>query len=162
MKWLSYICIFLVLAPHANSQTQSQSHNDWAMLQRLNPGDKVAIQLKTGQKLKGEFRASTDMDLTISVHSSNRKLDRNDVKKVQRVTGDSVGKTTLKGTAVGAATGATVGAAAGEDCPKNSGLCFSRPALAIVGAVLFAIPGAAVGLVIGLHRHHRELIYEAV
>jgi hypothetical protein len=161
VKWLSYICICLVLAPYANAQTQAR--NDWTMLQRLNKDDKVAIQLKTGEKLKGDFSAATDMDLTISVHSSKRKLNRNDVKKVQRVTGDSVGITTLKGTAVGAATGATVGAAAGEDCPKpNSGLCLSRPLLATVGAIVFAIPGAAVGLVIGLHRHHRELIYEAV
>jgi len=160
MKWLSYICMFLVLVPYADAQTHAQ--NDWTMLQRLNRGDKVAIELKTGKKLKGDFSASTDMDLTILVHSGKRTLDRNDVKKVQRLTGDSVGSTTLKGTAVGAATGATVGATLGTDCPKNSGLCFSRPFLATVGAMVFAIPGTVVGLVIGLNRHHRELIYETV
>jgi len=157
---LSCVCIFLMIVPNANSQ--AKSHNDWVMLQRLTRGDKVAIQLKTGKTIKGEFDSSTDAALTIAVDNRTRSIDRNDVKKVNRISGSSVAKSTLTGTAVGAAAGATTGAAIGDNCDRSSlGPCFGRGVVALVGAVLFAIPGAAVGLVIGLHGRHRELIYEA-
>jgi hypothetical protein len=158
---LSCVCIFLLIVPTANSQ--AKSHNDWTMLQRLTRGDKVAIELKTGKTIKGEFDQSTDVALTISADNRTISIDRNDVKKVNRISGSSVAKSTLTGTAVGAAAGATTGAALGDNCDRSSsfGPCFSRGVVAMVGAVLFAIPGAVVGLVIGLHGRHHELIYEA-
>ena len=159
-RLLSCICIFLLIAPAANSQ--AKSHNDWMRLQRLTRGDKVAIELKTGKTIKGEFDQSTDTALTIFADNRTRSIDQNDVKKVNLISGSSVAKSTLTGTAVGAAAGATTGAAIGDNCDRSSfGPCFSRGVVAVVGAVLFAIPGAAVGLVIGLHGRHRELIYEA-
>ena len=157
---LSCVCMFLLIVPTANSQVKS--HNDWMMLQRLTRGDKIAIELKTGKTIKGEFDQSTDAALTISADNQTRSIDRNDVTKVNRISGSSVAKSTLTGTAVGAAAGATTGAALGDNCDRSSfGPCFSRGVVAMVGAVLFAIPGAVVGLVIGLHGRHRELIYEA-
>jgi hypothetical protein len=130
------------------------------MLQRLTRGDKLDIQLKTGKTIKGEFHLSTDAALTISADNGTRSIDRNDVRTVNRISGSSVAKSTLTGTAVGAA-GATTGAAIGDNCDKPTfGPCFSRGVVAVAGAALFAIPGAVVGLVIGLHGRHRELIYE--
>jgi UPF0716 family protein affecting phage T7 exclusion len=149
---LSCVCIFLLIVPTANSQ--AKSHNVWMMLQRLTRGDKVAIELKTGKTIKGEFDQSTDVALTISADNQTRNIDRNDVKKVSRISGSSVAKSTLTGTAVGAAAGATTGAAIGNNY-------VSRGVVTVVGALLFAIPGAAVGLVIGLHGRHHELIYKA-
>lgn len=157
---LSCVCIFLLIAPSANSQTKS--HNDWTMLQSLRPGDKITVQLNDGKTVKGEFDRSTDAALMMSVRSGMTSVDRNDVKQVHLISGDSVGKTTLMGTAVGAAAGAVTGAAVGDNCNSSSfGPCFGRGVMAVAGAVLFAIPGAVVGLVLGLHGHHRELIYEA-
>jgi hypothetical protein len=156
---LSCICVFLLIVPSAYSQ--GKSHNDWMVLQRLTRGDKLAIQLKTGKTIKGEFDSSTDAALMISAETGTKSIDRNDVKRVKRISGSSVAKSTLTGTAVGAAAGATTGAAIGDNCDRPTfGPCFSRGVVAVAGAVLFAIPGAVVGLVIGLHGRHRELIYE--
>jgi hypothetical protein len=157
---LSLFCIFVLVVPTANAQKRSR--NDWTMLQSLRPGDKISVQLKSDKTIKGEFDRSTDATLMVSVHSDIRSVDRNDVKQVHHISGDSVGKTTLTGTAVGAAAGAVTGAAVGGNCDEPSfGPCFSRGTMAVAGAMLFAIPGAVVGLVLGLYGHHRELIYEA-
>ena len=140
---------------------QARTQNDWLILQRLTHGAKLHVNLKRGGSVNGRFVSSTDTTLTLSVGSGTRDVNQIDVNAVFVELGKSVGKTTLKGTAIGAGTGAIVGATLGEDCTHSSGICLNRGTLAVIGAVVFAIPGAIIGLLIGSSKHHRQLIYAA-
>jgi hypothetical protein len=155
------LLISLLLIMPGELLPQARSQNDWLILQRLTHGAKLHVNLKRGGSVNGRFVSSTETTLTLSARSGTRDVNQTDVKAVFVELGKSVGKTTLKGTAIGAGTGAVVGAALGEDCTRSSGVCLNRGGLAAIGAVLFAIPGAIIGLVVGSSKHHRQLIYEA-
>src|SRR5262245_27151842 len=65
-------------------------------LERLSTLDKLIVELKNGKTVKGSFRALTDSSLTISSDNRTTTVDRQDIRKVYRVTGRPVGKSTLK------------------------------------------------------------------
>jgi hypothetical protein len=153
------ITVLLLLPSPATSQVRPQ--NDWLLLQRLTRGDKLRVELKQGGTIEGKLSGAADTALTLSIGNRTRDINQSDVRKIYVLSGKSVGTTTLKGAGVGAATGAAVGAGLGEDCTKSSGICLNRGTLAVIGAALFAIPGAIVGFVLGAGGHNRRLIYEA-
>ena len=155
------ILVSVLLILPSSALSQGRSTNDWLMLQRLTSGDKLRVELKQGKTAEGHLISSTDTTLTIEVGKVTRDINQSDVKKIYLVFGKSVGKTVLKGTAIGAGTGAVFGAGLGEDCSKSSGVCLSRGGLAILGAALFAIPGAIIGLIVGTSKNNHQLIYEA-
>jgi hypothetical protein len=150
----------LIMLP-SSALSQGRPKNDWLMLQRLTSGDKLRVELKQGKTFEGHLISSTDTTLTTEVGKATRDINQSDVKKIYLVFEKSVGKTVLKGTAIGAGTGAVFGAGLGEDCSKSSGVCLSRGGLAILGAALFAIPGAIIGLIVGTSKNNHQLIYEA-
>jgi hypothetical protein len=127
----------------------------------LKPGDKVAIRLKSGATVKGAFEASAETTLNVSVKTGTTVVDRNDVRRVYRVSGKSIGTYTLIGTGIGAAAGAVTGASTGENCSPGAHCPFGRANMALVGAGIFAIIGAGVGAILGLSGRHGDLIYEA-
>jgi hypothetical protein len=155
------ILVSVLLMLPSSAFSQGRSTNDWLALQRLTSGDKLRVELKQGNTAEGRLISSTDTTLSIEVGKVTRDIKQTDVKRIYLVLGKSAGKTVLKGTAIGAGTGAVLGAGLGEDCSKSSGVCLSRGGLAILGAALFAIPGAIIGLILGASKNNHQLIYEA-
>jgi hypothetical protein len=151
------ILLSVLLMLPSSGLSQGRPKNDWLMLQRLTSGDKLRVELKQGKTAEGHLISSTDTTLTIEVGKVTRDINQSDVKKIYLVFGKSAGKTVLKGTVIGAGTGSAVGAGLGGDC----GGCLSRSGLAILGAALFAIPGAIIGLIVGTSKNNHQLIYEA-
>jgi hypothetical protein len=132
------------------------------MIKELKPGDKVAIQLKSGANVKGAFEASTGTTLNVSVKTRTTVVDRNDVRKVYHVAGKSIGTYTLIGAGVGAGAGAVAGAAIGGNCNNCwLGGTPGRGELALIGAGIFLIIGTGIGALLGVSGHHGDLIYEA-
>jgi hypothetical protein len=148
-KLTSSVCIALLIVPAGNAQTRSR--NDWTMVRQLKPGDRLGIRLKSGETVKGVVAASTETTLSISAKTGTTEVERNDIKKVDRVSGKSIGTYTIIGTGIGATAGAVAGASLG----------FGRSNTALIGAGIFAIIGTGLGLILGLSGHHGDLIYEA-
>ena len=159
-KLISSLCIALLIVPAGNAQVRSRS--DWAMVQELKPGDKVAIQLKSGASVKGAFEASTGTTLNVSVKTRTTVVDRNDVRKVYHVSGKSIARYTLIGAGIGAAGGAVAGAASGGNCNNCwLGGAPSREETTLIGAGVFLLIGTGLGAILGVSGHRGDLIYEA-
>ena len=160
-KLISSLCIALLIVPAGNAQVRSR--NDWTMVQELKPGDKVAIQLKSGASVKGAFEASTGTSLNVSVKTRTTVVDRNDVRKVYHVSGKSIATYTLVGAGIGAGAGAAAGAATGGGNCNNCWLAGgpSRGEMTLIGAGVFLIIGTGIGALLGVSGHHGDLIYEA-
>jgi hypothetical protein len=159
-KLTSSLCIALLIVSAGNAQTGSR--NDWTMVQQLRPGDKLAVWLKSGETVKGVFAASTETTLSLSEKTGTTEVERNNIAKVHRVSGKSIGTYTIIGTGIGAAAGAVTGASLGDNCSSGKWGCpIGRANMALAGAGLFAIIGTGVGLILGLSGHHGDLIYEA-
>ena len=159
----AWLFVFLMLP--TISVAQSQGGDAWSALRAFRPGQKVDVKLKDGKSTSGEFVSVTDTVLTLSREGKPIDVKKAEAFRIYRVSEKHVGKSTLIGTAVGAGVGAVVGATV-KDCPlfgpPPSSSC-SRPSAGYVvsGAIVFAIPGTAVGLILGLVRGNRELLYEA-
>ena len=161
-KFVSSLCIALLIVPVANAQVRSR--NDWTLVQRLKPRDKVAIQLKSGATVKGAFEESTETTLNVSAKTRTTVVDRNDVRNVYLVSGKSIGTYTLLGAGIGAGAGAAAGAAIGGRGNCNNcwlGGAPSRAETTLIGAGAFFIIGTVIGALLGVSGHHGDLIYEA-
>jgi hypothetical protein len=114
------------------------------------------VEFKQGKPVEGRYQTSTDSAVTLLVGKGTQEILKADVTKIYLVSGKHIASTTLKGTGIGAATGAAVvaGQAGGGGSGSGGGL------LIAAGAVLLAIPGAIIGLIVGLHHQGRQLIYE--
>ena len=157
----AWLFVFLMLP--TISVAQSQGGDAWSALRAFRPGQKVDVKLKDGKSTSGEFVSVTDTVLTLSREGKPIDVKKAEAFRIYRVSEKHVGKSTLIGTAVGAGVGAVVGATV-KDCPLfGPPSSCSRPSAAYVvgGAIVFAIPGTAVGLILGLVRGNRELLYEA-
>ena len=152
---IACVLVFLLLAPDfAIAQNPSQQ---WTVLERLSATDKLVVELKGGQRVKGTFSVVSDTSLTVSDESKTRDVSRGEIRRIYRVRGKSVGNAVLRGTAIGGAVGASLGAAIRGGCIL--GPCPNRAERILRSAVLMAIPGAVAGLIVGSIRQNRELIY---
>ena len=123
----------------------------------LQTGDKLELKLKNGKTLAAEFSALSDTALTISRGSKTVDVQRDEILRVNRVYSKHVLKSTAIGTGIGAAHGAGLGGSLGD---RNYNCSFSKTAMAGAGAVIFATPGAIVGLIVGMAHQDREFLYE--
>jgi hypothetical protein len=144
----------------AEGMPQTRPVHDWAVFQTLTPGAKLRIELKGSKPIKGRLVAASDTSISMSTGSQTRTIRQSDVTKAYLLSDKSTAATTLKGTAIGAGAGAAVGAALGDNCSDGFAPCFSRGGLAMIGAAVFAIPGAIIGFIAGKIEHRRRLIYE--
>jgi len=71
---IACVLVFLLLAPDfAIAQNPSQQ---WTVLERLSATDKLVVELKGGQKVKGTFSVVSDTSLTVSDKSKTRDVSR--------------------------------------------------------------------------------------
>jgi hypothetical protein len=151
--------IAVMLALPMDGLAQSTSTTSWATVATVPSGQKLVIELKTGEKLKGKFGSASETAVTLVRGKNTENINRSDIRKVYSENGVSATKSTLIGTAIGGGTGAVLGAATGG-CHPNDFLCVSRGEAAALGVVLGAGIGAITGFVVGKLRQKKVLIYE--
>jgi len=150
------LAVALIYAPVAAAQ-QSSSPGDWAVVKSVPQGAELIIKLKDGHTLRGKLSGATDAGLgIISKNNKTETLDKNDVSEVYRLIRKAEkAKYALIGAGIGAGVGGGIGAA------KNSPKIDDGEIYPIIGIALGAGIGAVGGLLFGLGRRKRVLIYRA-
>lgn len=130
----------------------------WDGVKAVPSGDKVEVELRNGQKLKGRLISVSDTILAIRKGNNTIDATRADAIKVYRGgVRTSTARSTLLGLGIGAGSGAVAGAIAAGAAggSEDSGL------LVLILGAGGAIGGTIGGFLIGISRKKQELIYEA-
>ena len=145
--------------PVAHAQQVRPILGNWTLVEAVQPGENLEIKLDNGDTRSGKFNSLTATMLIVSKGNSLIETERTRIRKVFRVGGRKVGKSTAIGLAIGAGTGAAIGGVvAATDGPAESG----EEGLPIVQlAAVGAIIGTVGGLISGLVRRKKVLIYES-
>jgi hypothetical protein len=150
---LALLFTFSLSAP-ASAATPKAAAADWAAVQSLPSGEKVAVSTKDGDRLKGRFESASDTDINFTQDGRTVTLRRDSVRRVE------VGhKNRWKGALLGAAVAGGAGAGAGTYLlSRTDHLTMSAiPA----GLAIGAGAGAAFGAAVGLGTDY-ETVYEAL
>ena len=133
----------------------------WTALASLPIGTRLRITMKSGDKLKGIFSSASDDSLVLFVKKQERLIRREDVRRVESLSG-SVGGATVTGVLIGGATGAAVGGITGGlvGAEDDNAASVAAAGVVILGG-LGATIGAGVGALVGAARRKRTLIYQA-
>ena len=153
------LMLCVVFAPTLPVMAQDSANRDWSAVQGLTQGTKVSVKLKNGDTVEGESGSVSDTGITVSRKDLAIILRREDIKKLYRVGGKQVGKTTLIGLGVGAAAGAAIGGvvAVTDDSHESGEAHLPVFILGLGGAII----GTAAGAVTGFFRRKKVLIYES-
>ena len=166
MKYAKIAFVILVMLstglfglPVVGAQTVRPITGNWTLVEAVQPGENLEITLDNGDKRSGKFSSLTATMLIVSKGKSLIETERTRIRKVFRVGGGKVGKSTLIGLGIGAGAGAAIGGViAATDGPAESGEeHLPIVQLAGVGAII----GTVSGLVSGLVRKRKVLIYES-
>jgi len=144
---------FLLSPPALSAQT---APTDWARLNNLTNGAKLAVKLKDGKTFNGTFAAVSDSTLSLTLKNARKEVPREDIASVHQVSGKSATTATLIGLGVGAGAGAAVGIAGDASSDGFEKLDNSIAAgVTVLGAGL----GALTGFLIGRSAKKRVLLY---
>ena len=148
------LALLFTLAPVAHvSAATPAAHADWASVQSLSTGEKIAVITKDGDRLKGRFGSASDTDINFSQDGRKVTLSRDSIKRVE------VGqKNRLLGALVGGSIGGGAGLGGGLGLVAMSDH-FTLSTM-YTGAVVGAGLGAAIGAAAGLGTKY-ETVYEA-
>lgn len=136
------------------------------LLGRVNPGDRVRVELASGKTLKGRVADLAPNDFGLD-NASNR-VSHDAVQQVRVRRPDSIWNGLLLGTGLGAAAGFGVGSARKEEyCAlwdSRQGFCtqvatYTDDAWKVEGAVIGAAAGAVLGAVLDAMRHRYDIVY---
>jgi len=139
------------------AMAQTSSTSDWSSLQRLARDSKVAVKLKTGQKVEGRFASVSDSSLTLVANSGSVDLKREDIASIYEIKRKSATKSTMIGLGLGAGAGAALGAAAAASDNGD----FDKLDQAVLGGVIVigALAGTVTGYFLG-RRSKKVLVYQ--
>jgi small nuclear ribonucleoprotein (snRNP)-like protein len=131
--------------------TPAPTIGSWESLKAIPPGDKLAVELRNGQTVKGRLSAVSDTSLTLADGRKVTDVSRGDVLKVRRKISKSAKRATMIGIGVGGGVGlaGSVVAAGG----------YEADLLALIGGAIGAGAGALIGYLVG-SRKQWALIYE--
>jgi hypothetical protein len=131
--------------------TPAPTRGSWESLKAIPPGDKLAVELRNGQTVKGRLSAVSDTSLTLADGRKVTDVSRGDVLKVRRKISKSAKRATMIGIGVGGGVGlaGSVVAAGG----------YEADLLALIGGAIGAGAGALIGYLVG-SRKQWALIYE--
>ena len=136
--------------------SQQASSSNWAVVQQLRTSEDLVVKRKDGHQVKGEMIEATDTTLTIDRDGKPMSIPRADVRQVYVIEGKAKkGKWAWIGTGIGAGTGAAIGAAKYSDRVDDSFIYVP------MGMLLGAGFGAVGGLVFGLSKRSRVMVYDA-
>src|SRR5262249_38318594 len=89
-----------------------QARGDWTAVQSLPADEEIAIKLKSGKQVRGEFLSATDNELTITRKGKGESFAKDAIAQIDRLERKAEkGKYALIGSGIGAATGGGIGAA---------------------------------------------------
>lgn len=143
--------LIFALAPAAHARGVKASA-DWTSVQAIAPGERVAVRLKDGDRLKGRFESASETDFNFTEDGRKVTLRRDSIRRVEVARG----KKRWQGALVGAGIGGGMGTAGGGYLVARG---MNVPAL-VGGSVLGVGVGAAVGAALGLGTNY-ETIYES-
>ncbi|MBV8858383.1 MAG: hypothetical protein JOZ02_15730 [Acidobacteria bacterium] len=147
------LALLFTLAPVADVSARTPAPADWASVQALPTGEKIAVITKDGDRLKGRFGSATDTDINFSQDGHKVTLRRDSIKRVE------VGqKNRLLGALVGGGVGLGIGVGGGFGLVAASDH-FDMTTMQ-TGAFVGAGVGAAIGAAAGLGTKY-ETVYEA-
>jgi hypothetical protein len=127
---------------------------DWASVQSINAGTKVAVRTKDGDRLTGRFDSATDADINFTHDGHKVTLTRESIRRVE-----VAGKNRVLGALVYGGAGTGFGAAGGGYVVARSDHWGGDPLP--VGMLIGAGVGAAIGAGLGLGTKY-ETVYEAL
>ncbi len=127
------------LAASAAAQTQPPDGN-WAPFNQLAAGSEIRVQLTSGRTVRGYFQSATADSLAINATTSQERLSRQEIRRVQVKREGHRGRNTLIGLGLGAGVGLAAGAAADAGRPDdwfpNAGKAVLTPLGMLVGTVV--------------------------
>jgi len=133
---------------------QTATGSDWSAVQRVGTDEKLVVKRNDGKEFKGRMIEASETTLTIDRDGKPFSIPRNEVRRVQVISGKAEkGKWALIGAGVGAAAGTGIGATKYRSDRDDYGIYIYMGALIGVGA------GAVGGLLIGQSKRDRKLIY---
>jgi len=154
-----FICLLLAVSlipsPAVPAQ-QTAATNDWSRLQNIPVGEELVLKLRDGQSVKGRLTTVTDSEIGIRRKNRDEAFGRDSVFQVSQVVRKAEkGKYALIGAGIGAGVGAVAGKA------KNSPPIDDGEVYLYVLTPLVAGAGAVGGLLFGMSRRKRVIIYQA-
>jgi outer membrane lipoprotein SlyB len=127
----------------------------WERLKAIPPGDKVEVDLRNGQTLKGKLINISDTALTIEQAQRATDISRGAALRVHRM----VSKSSKRATLIGLGIGAGVGLIGSVAAAKSGGGEGDADLGALIVGAIGAGAGALIGYIVG-SRNQQSLIYE--
>jgi len=130
---------------------------DWSRLSSVEGGAKLAVKLKNGKEVKGNFSSVSVSELTLQQKQKSIAVKREEIATVhQLVKKGSGSKSALIGMGIGGGAGALLGAAGSRDEFDKIEQA-ATAGLAVIGAVA----GGVTGYFIGRGTSKRVLVYQS-
>ena len=151
---LSLVLVLLSThAPLALAQQSSSTH-DWSAVQQLKTNEQLVVKQKNGKEVKGSMIEASDTTLRIDRDGKPVDIPRADVRHVHVMEGKAnKGKWALIGAGIGAGAGAGLGFA------KYKPNYDDYEIYPVMGTLLGTGVGAVGGLLFGMSRRKRVLVY---
>jgi hypothetical protein len=151
---LIFLSLFLILPLFSQAVLAQGAKNSWDEVMKINPGSKLKIKTKTGQKFSGKLSVVTADSITLSTTKAPGRdvaLKREEIAEIRKKSvARTAGYAALLG-GLGMAGGYGIGYGIGE--AKEAGFAVEYPTMAFGAAV-----GAVVGAIIG---SRGEVVYKA-
>ncbi len=149
-----FLSLFLILPLFSQAVLAQGAKNNWDEAMKINPGSKLAIKTKTGQKFSGKLTTVTADSITLSTAKAPGRdvaIKREEVAEIRKKSGArTAGYAALLG-GLGLAGGYGIGYGVGE--ATEAPFAIEYPIMAVGAAV-----GAVVGAIIG---SRGEVVYKA-
>jgi hypothetical protein len=153
---LTITAVLLFTQSPATSAQDAPGQSDWATVQAIAKGKKLAIEMKNGDRIEGKLSDASDTGLELIRKNKTVSANRTEIRRIYRLSGGS----RLKAALIGAGVGAGVGAGAGAGFLSATGGSDSAGHYMIGITLAVAGIGAAIGAVAG-GGSKRTLIYES-
>jgi hypothetical protein len=148
------LSLFLILPIFSQAVLAQSAKNNWDVVMKINPGSKLKIRSKTGQKFSGNLSVVTADSITLSTTKATGRdvvIKREEIAEIRKKSvARTAGYAALLG-GVGLAGGYGIGYGIGE--AKDAGFAVEYQTMAFGAAV-----GAVVGAIIG---SRGEVVYKA-
>ena len=132
--------------------TPTPTIGSWESLKTIPPGDKLAVELRNGQTVKGRLSAVSDTSLTLADGKKVTDVSRGDALKVRR----KISKSAKRATMIGLGVGGGIGLAGSVVAVGG----YEADLWALIGGAIGVGAGALIGYLAG-SRKQWALIYEA-
>jgi hypothetical protein len=132
----------------------------WSELGNVKAGSRLIVSVRGERAIKGKLVTVSEAGITLDIGGQAKEWPRGDVLSVSQLKRKSMKKPILVGAAIGAGAGAAIGAATGGCKPRDI-ICLDRSVTTPLAAVAVGITGALSGLIAGLFRQGKVLLYES-